>query len=83
MKYCRDDRLLWILIALKRDVPDTTSYRPETVALSAVEDGYGLLRYIKKPFYPYPELRVKDCDYADNGVARIDEPGHIWTRRYD
>jgi len=47
------------------------------------QNEYGLLRYIKKPFYPYPELRVKDCDYADNGVARIDEPGHIWTRRYD
>jgi hypothetical protein len=62
-------------------VKDGTRVYIEGCRLSRNE--YGLLRYIKKPFYPYPELRVKDCDYADNGVARIDEPGHIWTRRYD
>ncbi|HEX9771388.1 MAG TPA: right-handed parallel beta-helix repeat-containing protein, partial [Kiloniellales bacterium] len=62
-------------------VKDGAQVYLETCHLSQNE--YGLLRYIKKPFYPYPELRTKHCDYVDNAVARTDEPQQIWTRRYD
>jgi hypothetical protein len=48
-----------------------------------LQNEYGLLRYIKKPFYSYPALTVEGCRYSDNAVARLDEPAFIWTRRYD
>ena len=44
---------------------------------------FGILRYIKKPTYIYPSLRLDGCRFSANAVARLDEPVDIWTRRHD
>ncbi len=62
-------------------VKDGSIVRIEGCHLTGNE--YGILRYIKKPIYTYPDLHVRDCDYSKNAVARRDEPDTIWTRRYD
>ncbi len=44
---------------------------------------YGLLRYIKKPVFTYPDLAVSDMTLSANGIDRRDEPSDQWTRCYD
>ena len=62
-------------------VKDGAVVRIEDCVLAG--NDYGLLRYIKKPIYPYPALVEDGCRYTGNAVARRDEPDFIWTRRYD
>jgi hypothetical protein len=44
---------------------------------------YGLLRYIKKPTFTYPDLAITEMTFSANGIDRRDEPSDQWTRRYD
>lgn len=44
---------------------------------------YGLLRYIKKPYYGYPDLIAENCAITKTGVSRKDESNFIWTDRYN
>ncbi len=46
-------------------------------------NAFGVVRYIKKPTYAYPALRLEGCELSANAVARLDEPKDIWTRRHD
>ena len=47
------------------------------------ENDYGLLRYIKKPIYIYPELTLENNRFRDNKVIIREESPDSWTRRYD
>jgi hypothetical protein len=43
----------------------------------------GLLRYIKKPVFIYPELYLSNVDIRDNGTNVIEDDHSTWTRRFD
>jgi hypothetical protein len=47
------------------------------------DNRYGILRYIKKPAYSYPEIYLTGVEYSGNWVDRRDEPADEWTSRYD
>ena len=47
------------------------------------ENDYGLLRYIKKPIYIYPELTLENNRFRDNKVIIREESPDSWTRLYD
>ena len=48
-----------------------------------VENDYGVLRYIKKPIYIYPELTLENNSFRDNKVIIREESPNSWTRLYD
>jgi len=47
------------------------------------ENEYGLLRYIKKPIYIYPELTLENNRFRDNQTRIHEESPTSWTRRFD
>jgi hypothetical protein len=44
---------------------------------------YGILRYIKKPYYSYPELDVTGCSFPGTALAQRDERPENWTTEYN
>jgi len=44
---------------------------------------YGVLQYIKKPYYSYPKIMQKNCKFNKNGIDFYQEKKSSWTRKYD
>ena len=44
---------------------------------------YGLLRYIKKPVFSYPELVVNNNNIHGNNQDIYEESPDLWTRQFD
>ena len=44
---------------------------------------YGLISYIKQPYFSSPRVETDGCEIKDNTVNRHSEPNELWTRRFD
>ncbi len=47
------------------------------------ENDYGLLRYIKKPIYIYPNLTLENNQFRGNQTKIYEETPTSWTRQFD
>lgn len=48
-----------------------------------VGNDYGVLQYIKKPMYIYPQLTLENNQFRDNDTKMYMEAPNSWTRRFD
>lgn len=44
---------------------------------------YGLISYIKQPYFTAPKVFEDGCEINNNGVDRHSDPRDVWTRRFD
>jgi hypothetical protein len=47
------------------------------------DNEYGILRYIKKPIYVYPEMILENNQFHGNSETIHEEEPQSWTRRFD